>query len=72
MCIQTGKLCNSCQAKMDDGKISKIDVQIGKILMNVGKSRRFLHEIEILKVIETDASIYIISKIFNFGFYTSG
>ena len=49
MCIQTGKLCNNCQDKLDSGEITNLDIEIGKELMNIAKSVKFLSNITLLK-----------------------
>ena len=63
MCLQSGRLCASCEQLYDDDVISDIDINIGKILMNTAKSKKFLSNITILKVVETQTTVFVISKV---------
>lgn len=60
MCIQTGKLCNNCQEKYDKGEITDLDIEIGKELMNLTKSVKYLSNITLLKIILTSDLVYLI------------
>ncbi|MCY3410805.1 MAG: hypothetical protein INQ03_04120 [Candidatus Heimdallarchaeota archaeon] len=62
MCISTNKLCNKCQDAMNAGDITEIDVEFGKILMNLAKSNKFLSDLTVLKIIETEEHIFIMVK----------
>ncbi len=63
MCIQSGRLCASCEQLYQNDVISDIDIEIGKILMNTAKSQKFLSNITILKVVETRTTVFVLSKV---------
>ncbi|MCE7735104.1 MAG: hypothetical protein GPJ54_09520 [Candidatus Heimdallarchaeota archaeon] len=63
MCIQSGRLCASCDKLYQNDVISDIDIEIGKILMNTAKSQKFLSNITILKIVETQRTVFVISKV---------
>jgi hypothetical protein len=63
MCIQSGKLCASCEKLYQNEEITDIDIDFGKILMNVAKSQKFLSNITVLKIVETEHAIFIITNI---------
>jgi hypothetical protein len=63
MCIQSGKLCASCDKLYQNEEISDIDIDFGKILMNTAKSQKFLSNITILQIVETEHQIFIITNI---------
>ena len=60
MCIQTGRLCTSCEDLFEKGDISDIDIDFGKILMNVAKSQRFLSNVTVTKMVETKNKVFVI------------
>jgi hypothetical protein len=62
MCIQSGRLCATCEELYDVGEITDIDIDFGKVLMNVAKSQRFLSDITVNKMIETTNKIFLIVK----------
>ncbi|OLS23046.1 MAG: hypothetical protein HeimC2_27860 [Candidatus Heimdallarchaeota archaeon LC_2] len=61
MCIQAGKLCASCEELYQQELISDIDIDVGKVLMKVAKSQKFLSNISIYNIIETESTIIIIT-----------
>lgn len=60
MCIQTKKLCTTCQNLMDKGEISEFDIELGNVLMNLAKSNKYLHDLTVLKLVETDLHVFVI------------
>lgn len=63
MCIQSGRLCASCEQLYQDDVISDIDIEVGKILMNTAKSQKFLSNITVLKIVETKTTVFVLSKV---------
>lgn len=61
MCIQAGKLCASCEELYQNGTISDIDIDVGKVLMKIAKSQKFLSNISLFRIIETDSTILLIT-----------
>ena len=37
LCAKSGVLCNACEAKLQEGKISGLDVELAKILYKIGE-----------------------------------
>ena len=62
MCVQTNKLCSSCQDLYDSGRISDLDIEFGKVMMNITKSLRFLSDVTIEKIIETTKTVFVVVK----------
>lgn len=60
MCIQTKKLCPTCQNLMDKGEISEFDIEMGNVLMNLAKSNKYLNDLTVLKLVETDLHVFVI------------
>lgn len=60
MCIQTKKLCPTCQNLMDKGEISEFDIELGNVLMNLAKSNKYLNDLTVLKLVETDLHVFVI------------
>jgi hypothetical protein len=59
-CAQTGMLCNDCQMKLDQGKITETDIEISKVAVEYEKVHPEASDLAIDKTIETDAQIVII------------
>ncbi|MBN2014776.1 MAG: KH domain-containing protein [Candidatus Altiarchaeota archaeon] len=62
ICAKTGVLCNVCEERLKEGKISELDVELSKILYNLGKS-----EIGFDRAIDTKKFIIILTKKDNIG-----
>lgn len=60
MCIQTGNLCNTCSSRLESGEIGEIDIKVGKTFINIAKSQKFLANITIYSIVETDDAVYVI------------
>lgn len=56
VCAKTGILCNVCEKKLAEGKITPLDVELSKILHELGDG-----EIEFTKAIETGDNVIILS-----------
>ena len=56
VCAKTGILCNGCEKNLDEGKISALDVELSKILDELGGG-----EIEFTKAIETEDNVMILA-----------
>ncbi len=59
-CLKSGKLCKTCQKKMDSGEISEIDIEFGNLLIEAGKLNKFLADITLNRIIQTDKSYYLL------------
>lgn len=62
MCVSTGNLCASCTARFNNGDISDIDIAVGKALLAVAKSQRFLSNITLERIVTTQDSVVLIVK----------
>jgi transcription antitermination factor NusA-like protein len=56
VCAKTGILCNVCEKKLSDGVVSPLDVELSKILYELGGG-----EIEFTKAIETSDHVIILA-----------
>ncbi|MFV2014500.1 MAG: hypothetical protein ACC656_03665, partial [Candidatus Heimdallarchaeota archaeon] len=63
MCIQSGRLCATCEKLYQNEEITDIDIDVGQILMNTAKSQKFLSNITILNIVETKNTVFLISKV---------
>lgn len=59
-CLKSGKLCKTCQKKMDSGEISQLDIEFGNLLLNAGKTNKFLADITLNRIIQTDKAYYLL------------
>lgn len=62
ICAKTGVLCNVCEEKLRDGKISELDVELSKILYEKGDG-----ELGFDRAIDTKKFIIILTKKENIG-----
>jgi len=46
ICAKTGVLCSACESKLQNEKISEIDVELSKILYELGQDLGFDHAID--------------------------
>jgi len=59
-CLKSGILCAKCQAKLKSGEVSKIDLEIGRLLMSLEGSYPPLQEVYFHKAVETDGVLAVI------------
>jgi transcription antitermination factor NusA-like protein len=59
-CLKSGILCPKCQAKLNKGEISKIDLEIGRLLNSLESSYPPLQEVNFHKAVETDSILALI------------
>ncbi len=57
ICAKTGVLCGACEAKLDKGEITPLDVELSGILYEVGNG-----EVGFEKVIDIGDNVIIITK----------
>ena len=62
MCIQTKKLCPTCERLMEAGDISEFDIELGNVLMSLAKSNKYLNDLVVLRLVETDEHVFVIVK----------
>ncbi len=62
ICAKTGVLCNVCEKKLNEHKISELDVELSKLLHTIGKG-----EIGFDRAIDTNKFIIILTKKENIG-----
>ncbi len=51
ICAKSGVLCSACESKLQKGKISEVDVELSKILHELGQDIGFDHAIDTENVI---------------------
>lgn len=57
ICAKTGVLCSTCESKLQEGKISELDVKLSGLLYELGKS-----EIGFERAIDTKNFIIVLTK----------
>jgi transcription antitermination factor NusA-like protein len=62
ICAKTGVLCSACEERLKDGKVSELDVELSKILYNLGKG-----EIGFERAIDTKNFIIVLTQKENIG-----
>ena len=59
-CLKSGKLCKTCQKKMDNGEVSQIDIEFGNLLINAAKINKFMADVTLNRIIQTDNAYYLL------------
>ncbi len=59
---QTNTLCRKCNQLLREGKISDIDIEISKILLDLSKTEREIKNIVFYSAIELDEVVLIITR----------
>ena len=57
MCLRSGILCQGCEIKLKEGKISELDVKISRTLFEMAQKRRGLEKINFKRAISTSGLI---------------
>ncbi len=57
LCAKSGVLCNSCEKKLEEGKISGVDVELSKLLYQLGKG-----EIGFERAIDTKNFLIVLAE----------
>ncbi|MFW9853322.1 MAG: hypothetical protein ACFFDS_10275 [Candidatus Thorarchaeota archaeon] len=60
--VQTNTLCRKCNQLLREGKISNIDIEISKVLLDLSKIERELKSIAFYSAIELDEVVLIITR----------
>ena len=60
--VQTNTLCRKCNQLLREGKISDIDIEISKILLDLSKTERELKNISFYSAIELAEVVLIITR----------
>ena len=59
-CLKSGILCPKCQSKLKLGEISKIDLEIGRLLLSLEDTYPPLQNVNFHKAVETDHVLALI------------
>ena len=59
-CLKSGILCRKCQTKLKSGEVSKLDLRIGRLLLDLESNFPFLQEICFYKVREANGMLAVI------------
>jgi len=59
-CLKSGILCPKCQTKLKLGEISKIDIEIGRLLISLEGTYPQLQEVAFHKAVQTDHVLALI------------
>jgi len=60
VCLKSGILCQGCEIKLKDGKISELDVKISRTLFEMTQKRRGLEKINFKRAISTSSLIVLV------------
>ena len=59
-CLKSGILCSKCQAKLKSGKVSKVDLEIARLLLPLENTYPPLQDVHFHKAVEADGVLAII------------
>lgn len=62
VCLNSDILCMACKKRLDEGEVTQSDIEVSRIINEVGKTFNPLNEVEIKKVIEGKSISVIICK----------
>ncbi len=62
ICLKNDILCGGCQKKLDDGEITKLDVEVSRIVYKLSQKYKSLKDVEIIKAFESGNSIYVLTN----------
>jgi transcription antitermination factor NusA-like protein len=59
-CLKSGILCPKCQAKLKSGKVTDVDLKIGRLLMSLESTYPPLQEVYFHKAVEEDNVLAVV------------
>jgi len=59
-CLKTGMLCPKCQAKVDSGEVTELDLKIARFLLSLEEKYPSLQNVYFHKALDTDNTLAII------------
>jgi len=62
VCLKSDILCNSCQEKLNTGKISQKDVELSRYIYRLSEKMRSIRDIKILKAIDCGTLMIITGR----------
>ena len=62
VCLKSDILCAGCEAKLREGKISELDVELSKTLYTLSKKFKALRDVTFIRAVEMENQIIIIVK----------
>jgi len=62
VCLKSGILCQSCQSKLDRGEIDELDIEIGRIFLEMESKFSMIKNATFYKAIDTGKDIIILVK----------
>ena len=62
ICLSTNDLCLKCSKKLKNGEVTKVDIEVGKVIIQSAKQYRFLNSISLEKIITTSNAVYLLVK----------
>ena len=60
ICLKSGILCQGCESKLEDGKISELDVKISRTLFELAQKHRGLEKINFKRAIDAGDLIVLV------------
>ena len=62
ICLSTNDLCLRCSKKLKNREVTKLDIEVGKIIIQAAKQHKFLNSISLEKIISTKNAVYLLVK----------
>lgn len=59
MCLRSGIICQGCENKLKEGRISELDIKISRTLFEIAQKRRGLEKINFKRAISTSGLIVL-------------
>jgi len=59
-CLKTGMLCPKCQAKVDSGEVSELDLKVARFLLSLENKYPSLQNVYFHKAVDVDKTLAII------------
>lgn len=59
-CLRSGILCSECQKKVKAGKVTKLDLEVARLLLSMEKKYPPLQELKFYKAVDTDKMLALV------------
>jgi transcription antitermination factor NusA-like protein len=62
ICLKTGILCSNCENRLERGEITKLDVEVAKLLYQLGTRFKGLKDVDFKKAIEIEDMVILLIR----------
>jgi len=59
VCLSSDILCSGCQQRLDNGKLTQIDIDVSRTLFDLSKTNRSLKDITLKKAVNSDILLLV-------------